>query len=515
MQSFYSFVVPSVLPPGEALSTAASGGDIAGDDGARADGLPSSASVAAKTATLLAPWNAPLPAVPTAGVPRRWNTEVAPLTPLAPLFPPSAPTPTVAEPSRIVERSGSVISGADAAAGAVDPAWASFGVRPFACPSMGISAYGSTSLRHSAASQPPAMLHEAVEAMLASGLKGIYVDAAFGRGMYSAEILRRLPPGARLIICTDGLADPASEAAVRELMKADARVEAVLSCPLGEVGAALAGRAVAGVVADLSVAWSNEDPLKGLSCLDAVPLDLRVSSKRGIPAAEWLRTARAEELAWVLHAYGEDDDPLMALRLAEALLERQRRHGNYDTVFQFVDVAKRLKGMNDDRGLHPARLGLQALRSFVNGELEQFHDFLDDTFQLLAFGARMVVVTARRSEAATVKSFMRRHEDWNHYLCGNTGAERVLELYPLLQTTKPYAVVQACQPLWPSPTEVGGRRAPRSLAAHVLLKVPRAAPPPDLDPDPAAERRRATGPQPRPEEALFREPLPLPFAGAG
>merc|ERR1712107_742048 len=127
--------------------------------------------------------------------------------------------------------------------------------------------------------------------------------------------------------------------------------------------------------------------------------------------------------------------------------------------YQFVEVARRLKGHSDERGLHPGRLALQALRVFINGELDQLQDFLDTSAPLLAPGARLALVTARRTEAALFKNFLRNHEDCHAFpLARCLSPRRLQELYPLLQTSKNFAVVQACQPLWPSSSEVGGKR---------------------------------------------------------
>merc|ERR1711879_980336 len=110
---------------------------------------------------------------------------------------------------------------------------------------------------------------------------------------------------------------------------------------------------------------------------------------------------------------------------------------------------------------HPAKLTLQALRSFINGELEQLESFLDNVVPLLRPGARAAIVTTRRIEAALVKRFVRKHESSHPLLeaiVASGRPDRLQELYPLLQTQKPFAVQQACEPFWPTQTE--GRRGP-------------------------------------------------------
>ena len=72
-----------------------------------------------------------------------------------------------------------------------------------------------------------------------------------------------------------------------------------------------------------------EERLRGFSFVDDGPLDLRLNPGYGIPASEWLQTATVSELAWVIFEHGEDNDVVLSQRLAEAILERQRRLGPY------------------------------------------------------------------------------------------------------------------------------------------------------------------------------------------
>eukprot|EP00927_Polykrikos_kofoidii_P055720 TRINITY_DN49935_c0_g1_i1.p1 TRINITY_DN49935_c0_g1~~TRINITY_DN49935_c0_g1_i1.p1 ORF type:complete len:538 (+),score=68.73 TRINITY_DN49935_c0_g1_i1:18-1631(+) len=440
--------------------------------------------------------------------------------------------PRVVSPQRTppVSSSGKVVCDAGlASAGngdekmckaAVDTAWATYVHRSearaaghsLADADARPSYFGSLfpSMLHSPKDMPPSMVHEAVDAVLEPGVRGTYVDAAFGRGAYSSELLRNLPQESSLVICVDAVADPLAAVSARELMRTDSRVTAVLSCSLGEVGCALAGQEIVGVIADLSCAWLQDDPLKGSSCLNPSAFDLRANTTRGCAASDWLKTATVEEVAWVLHAYGEDDDPILALRLAEAIMERQRRNGPYQSVHQFADVARRLKGHNDERGLHPAKLAINALRVFVNGELEQLQDFMEDVMPLLSPRSRLAVVTTRRVEAAVVKSFIRRHEECHPSFVACASPRRLSELYPLLQTTANFAVVQACEPLWPSAiADARGRRPPRSWATHVLERAPRQIRANVSD----SCGESAGGPIVRQDHELFVQPCALPFGG--
>ncbi|CAK0818175.1 unnamed protein product [Prorocentrum cordatum] len=122
---------------------------------------------------------------------------------------------------------------------------------------------------------------------------------------------------------------------------------------------------------------------------------------------------------------------------------------------------------------------------------------------LLAVGGRLAVVTTRRPEAATVKAFMRSRENPHPLLESASSAQRLSELYPLLQADTPFAVVQASEPLWPS--SALGQRGPRSLACHVLQRTRRRQP---QDQEGGDARLPARG-----AAQLFSQPRPLPFGG--
>lgn len=318
--------------------------------------------------------------------------------------------------------------------------------------------------------QTPMMVREAVGAIVLAALPGLYVDASFGRGHYSQELLKRLPPGGRLIILTDEEGDPAAARAARDLMRSDPRVEAVLPHCIGEARAALGEQQLAGALVDLGVAHhAGDDLLRALSPVANVPLDLRVRPTRGVAASDWLQSASVSELAWVIHAYGEDDDPYGSLRVAEAIMDWQTKHGPYRTIAQLGDAIRQVRPHNE-QSTHPAKLVVQALRVFVNAEMEQLDAFLEGITPQIVPCGRLAIVSTRRVEVAMVKSFMRKHEDV-HPLFANTPAWRLRELHPLVAAECEGAVRQACDPMWPAP-DASGRRI-RTLATHVIERTVR------------------------------------------
>lgn len=409
-------------------------------------------------------------------------------------------------------------SGGKDNAPAVVDAWAAYTGRPGAGPT-GTPVIGSSVVAQitsrSTAMMIPAMTREAVGAVVFPGLEGLYLDASFGRGAYTTELLRRLTGSRSTIVAFSDERNQSVTSGAKEFKGSDSRLEAILQRSIGDVGTALAGRELAGAIVDLGTAFhqSGEEVSRALS-LPSEVLDLRVGNAScAPPASEWIQSASIEELAWVIHGYGEDDDPLGALRIAESIKEFQRLYGPLRTVAQLTEAVRKVKTAGDERNMHPAKLTFQALRTFINGEMEKLSAFLEEVMSLMRPGARLVVVSTRRSEASQVKSFVRRNEDC-HPLFSSCSAGRLQELYPLFQTNQAWAVRQACDPIWPSvetsTSGSGGRRPARSLAAHVLERANRVT---------RNALRGGANVQfeavcARPHEKLFRKPSSPPFFGS-
>lgn len=314
----------------------------------------------------------------------------------------------------------------------------------------------------------PVLLRETLDALLAPGLPGIYVDGTFGRGGHSTQILKRLPPGGRLVAFD---VDPSAIAVGKELEKTDSRFQ-IVHRPFGDIADVLKGEKLAGVMIDIGFSSPQVDEQhRGFSVVEDGPLDLRMNPDAGQPCSEWLRTATAEEVAWVIREWGEDDDPIMALRIAEGVLDTQRRYGTYKSTLQIAEVIRQVKLGQDDRGQHPAKLPFQAFRVFLNHEMEQLSAFLEGSGPILQIGARMVVITFKRPEAGVVKRFLREHELPIPTLERVLKFQRLAELYPVLNNSDGFAMRQTCPTLVPTAAEVERNRRSRSAMVHVLERV--------------------------------------------
>lgn len=252
-------------------------------------------------------------------------------------------------------------------------------------------------------SHRPVMLSEAVDA-LAVTPAGAYVDATFGRGGHSASILGKLGDSGRLVMIDR---DPEAIAAARQRFGADPRVTIAQGSFAGIRGiverAGLLGR-VNGVLLDLGISSAQlDEPRRGFSFQSDGPLDMRLDQGAGPTAAQWLADASQQEIADVLFGFGEER---YARRIARAIVAA-RAQAPIETTRQLAGIITKASPTRE-RGKDPATRSFQAIRIFINGELDALHQCLADVMDVLAPGGRLAVISFHSLEDRIVKRFIRR-----------------------------------------------------------------------------------------------------------
>ena len=243
------------------------------------------------------------------------------------------------------------------------------------------------------------LLNEAVDA-LAIKPDGIYVDGTFGRGGHSARILERLGSNGRLIALDK---DPAAVAAGKTWR--DARFQMVHCgfAQLAEVLRELGVAKVDGILLDLGVSSPQlDDAARGFSFRFDAPLDMRMDTSSGMTAAQWLATVDEGLLTEVIRDYGEERFAKQIARAVVAAREIQPIH----TTRQLVElVGKTVR--TREAGQNPATRTFQAIRIYLNGELEELARVLPECVTLLKPGGRLVAISFHSLEDRIVKHFMR------------------------------------------------------------------------------------------------------------
>jgi len=246
----------------------------------------------------------------------------------------------------------------------------------------------------------PVMVNEALAA-LALRADGCYVDATFGRGGHSRAILDRLGPQGRLWAIDR---DPQAVAWGRANFS-DARLT-LLHGAFGQLQALLdahAAPALDGVLMDLGVSSPQlDDAARGMSFRFDAPLDMRMDTSKGETAAQWLARADQGEIREVINDYGEER---FAHAIAKAVVAARLEQGISSTGQLAALVASVVR--TREPGKHPATRTFQALRIFINRELEELSLALPQAQSRLRAQGRLVVISFHSLEDRIVKRFMR------------------------------------------------------------------------------------------------------------
>lgn len=250
----------------------------------------------------------------------------------------------------------------------------------------------------------PVLLKQVIE-HLAIKPNGIYIDGTFGRGGHTREILKYLGEKGRLLVLDK---DPSAVTYAQQHFGHDPRLQIYASSfsKVEEIAKANAieGK-VDGLLLDLGVSSPQLDQAeRGFSFLRDGPLDMRMDPNHGMSATQWLNCARAEEIAQVLKDYGEER---YAKRIANAINDA-RQQTPITTTVQLAEIVKRAHP-RWERHKHPATQTFQAIRIFINKELEDLQTCLEQTLEILGIGGRLVVISFHSLEDRIVKSFIRKY----------------------------------------------------------------------------------------------------------
>lgn len=247
------------------------------------------------------------------------------------------------------------------------------------------------------------LLHEAVDALNVRP-DGVYVDGTFGRGGHSRLILSRLGEHGRLVVFDK---DPQAIAVARELAAQDARVSVVHE-GFAAFQVALNGlgiREIDGALFDLGISSPQiDDASRGFSFRFDAPLDMRMDTTRGQSAAEWLAEAAEQDIHEVIKNYGEER---FSRQIARAIVAR-RQESPILTTSQLAKLVAEVVRTRE-RGQDPATRMFQAVRIFINRELEEIAAVLPQAAGYLKTGGRLAVIAFHSLEDRMVKQFIRRH----------------------------------------------------------------------------------------------------------
>ena len=247
----------------------------------------------------------------------------------------------------------------------------------------------------------PVMVAEVVE-HLEPGRGGVFVDCTVGLGGHARALLEA---GASRLIGLDR--DPAAVTAARDALSGFGDRVDVVHADYRRIATVLDERGVAkvdGVLADLGVSSMQLDaPGRGFSFRQDDPLDMRMDTTAGPTAAAALRDVDERTLADVIYEFGEERH---SRRIARSIVAARER-GPIETTGQLAEIVRRAIPRKGYTRIDPATRTFQAIRIWLNRELEGLDSFLGVAARRLAEGGRMAVITFHSLEDRIVKHTLR------------------------------------------------------------------------------------------------------------
>ena len=297
------------------------------------------------------------------------------------------------------------------------------------------------------------VLHD--ETVAALELRGgeLVVDCTYGRGGHARTILGRLGPTGRVMAFDR---DTRAVASANMLAQTDSRLE-VIPRAFSELFNALDERGLVGqvdaILFDLGVSSPQlDDAERGFSFNADGPLDMRMNPNEGVSAAQWVNEVAEGELADTLYQLGDERD---SRRIARAIV-RRRAQSAFETT---LDLARVIASAVRRRvpGRHPATRSFQAIRIFINHELDELKQGLAAALHVLKPGGRLAVISFHSLEDRIVKHFMREH---------SRGPELPRGLPPPTEMPKP-PLAKVLKAIKPSDTELNANPRARSAVLRV------------------------------------------------
>lgn len=309
------------------------------------------------------------------------------------------------------------------------------------------------------------LLQEAVE-LLVTDRGGIYIDATFGRGGHSAAILDRLNGEGRLIAVDK---DPEAIAVANERFSGDLSTQdsrfSIHHASFADLEKILEQKQlvgqVNGILLDLGVSSPQLDQSeRGFSFQHDGPLDMRMNPQAGISAGEWIARASVEEMTEVFREYGEER---FAKRIAAAIA-RARAVKPIETTLQLAKIVSEANPAWE-KHKHPATRVFQAIRIFINREIEDLQALLGRVLDLLKAGGRLVVISFHSLEDRQVKIFMR------DAARGFSEADRLPARLPVQQQKQTIRLTLLTKPLRASDAEIAINPRARSAILRAAEKT--------------------------------------------
>lgn len=236
---------------------------------------------------------------------------------------------------------------------------------------------------------------------------GIYIDGTFGRGGHSFGILQRLGKKGQLMAMDQ---DPDAIISAN-VSFCDSRFSIVHET-FANLKKAVRKRRwdgkVNGILLDIGVSSTQiEDSKRGFSFLKDGPLDMRMNPKQDMNATNWINQVEEEEIYRVIWKFGEER---YAKRIAEAIVNA-RKEKSITRTRELSEIIVKVYPKQVIKKRHPATQTFQAIRIFINRELDELRECLPQCLEALSVGGRLCVISFHSLEDRLVKRFMQKESN--------------------------------------------------------------------------------------------------------
>ncbi|WP_457913474.1 16S rRNA (cytosine(1402)-N(4))-methyltransferase RsmH [Candidatus Gillettellia adelgis] len=287
---------------------------------------------------------------------------------------------------------------------------------------------------------------------------GIYIDGTFGYGGHSRKILSLLGRHGRLLAIDR---DPQAIISARSIN--DSRFT-IIKGPFSALSEYVRERKlirkIDGILFDFGISSQQlNDAKRGFSFMRDGPLDMRMDPNTKTSAAQWLMKATAQDIAWVLKNFGEER---FAKAIARAIVKRNRITPITHTK-QLADLIAHTTP-NYEKHKHQATRSFQAIRIYINNELEEIEQALNSALEVLTPEGRLSIISFHSLEDRIVKRFIR------YYSCGAQVPAGIPLTEKQLQKMGG-VLLNSLGKIMPSATEVARNPRARSAVLRIAQRV--------------------------------------------
>ncbi len=287
---------------------------------------------------------------------------------------------------------------------------------------------------------------------------GIYVDCTFGRGGHSKKILSKIGENGRLIAIDK---DYEAEKYAREHFSKDKRFcfeKNNFSRIVEIIEKYNNNNKVDGILLDLGVSSPQlDDPERGFSFQKAGPIDMRMDKSDKLTALSWLKKADQDEIKEVLKIYGEER---YAHKIAKSIKDSINKD-SLSTTIELAEIIEKCYPKNKKNGRNPATKSFQAIRIYINNELQELERFLDSCLDIIVSGGRIVVISFHSLEDRIVKRFIKKHSE----------GKDVPSKMPLVEMSKNLSLKKIKMPLKANDDEVALNKRARSARIRIAERI--------------------------------------------